>query len=226
MINKTSGCHKSVFDLRHFICVLNMLHASIFVKEEDCGFVCEWVCICVLMDLWGHARCVRLYGMSEPTVVRGSIDRRLRATHVKFMYRAAPALTKAPPEWFLGEDYAGESGGWNLKKKQDRRANDMKEERWICLLGERKIRERDPSGQSKGLNEAKVKPPTLLAIPSSPREIERPCATRHEPHYKLTFLTLQTEQKHEAINPSSCSLLPGLKTHSTQDYVSGCGAVL
>lgn len=50
MINKTSRSHHKVFDLRHFICVVNTQHASIFVQELNCESL-YWA----VMDLWGHA---------------------------------------------------------------------------------------------------------------------------------------------------------------------------
>lgn len=85
-------------------------------------FLCVCGCVYTLMDLWGHAGlcvfapvwmnvylCVGLYGKSKPAVVSGCIDKRLCATHVKFMF--CTAFTKEAPEWFLGENYAGAMGG-------------------------------------------------------------------------------------------------------------------
>lgn len=59
---------------------------------------CWVVCICSRVDV---RVCVGLYGKSEPTMVRGSIDRRLCASHVKFMFCAA--VTKEPWNGFWGE---------------------------------------------------------------------------------------------------------------------------
>lgn len=74
------------------------------------------VCVCALMDFWGHAglyvfapmwltvcmcMCVGQNGKSEPTVVSGSINRRLCAANVKFMYCAA--FTKEACNGFWGK---------------------------------------------------------------------------------------------------------------------------
>lgn len=85
----------------------------------------RFLCVSVfVLSFWSHAGlcvCVGLYGKSEPTVVSGSIDKRLRATHVKFMYCAA--FTKEPRSGFRGmimpERRGGQSRG-KLDGKKER----------------------------------------------------------------------------------------------------------
>lgn len=50
MINKTSGSLHSFFDLIHLIWVLNLLHAPVFVEEENCG--CFGVCEAEFVLSW------------------------------------------------------------------------------------------------------------------------------------------------------------------------------
>ncbi len=61
---------------------------------------CWVVCICSRVDE-RVCVCAGLYGKSEPGVVGGSIDRRLCASHVKFMFCAA--FTKEPWNGFWGK---------------------------------------------------------------------------------------------------------------------------
>lgn len=92
------------------------------------------VCVCALMDLWGHAglyvfapmwltvcmcMCVGQDGKSEPTVVSGSIDRRLCAANVKFMYCAAP-LQKRPAMVSGGRLWRcnGKTEAWNARQEK------------------------------------------------------------------------------------------------------------
>lgn len=78
---------------------------------------------------------VGLYGKSEPAMVRGSIDRRLCASHVKFMFCAA--FTKEPWNGFCGkimleqwEDGAEDNEtDENRAAREGPRGEDTKEER-------------------------------------------------------------------------------------------------
>lgn len=121
-----------------------------------------WICVCesVFMLSWTYGvmlgcvylhqcvcLCARLYGKSEPAVASGSIDRRLCATHVKFMYCAA--LTKELWNGFWGKIMPEQREDRTEENKTDETT--IRRRKGESAFEERKKKsENDPPGQSKG----------------------------------------------------------------------------
>ena len=120
-----------------------------FLCESEAVFVLSWTLrghagLCVFAPVWMNVRaCVHAcvcapgpYGKSAPAVVSESIDRRLCASHVKFM--SCTAFTKEAWNGFWGKimpeqwEDGAEDNEPNEKiepRKKERRGKDTKEER-------------------------------------------------------------------------------------------------